>query len=190
MKTTLTLTLRNTVSLCFLLTILCQSMNLQGQEDDIFMFRPDKIEACGNVYIDLYEGTINGLLPDASYEIAIEGVPFCSEVIDAMKRGNDSEENYANSVGFRFYFGMKTTEVWKGVKAKTSIKIWGKKPKVLDALFGEAEVKGDFHRIYKTEYGSLYAHLDKRGKIQLISMHTMTVDETWKTLCMDSGYCR
>ncbi len=153
-------------------------------------FRPEKPEPCGDIFIDLTMGTINGLKPDADHAAVKLAFPVCTEAVNAMESMNDTEEHLSNSVGFRFYFGADIVELWKGVKAETSVKLWGKKPKVLDTLFGEAEIKGDFHRIYKTDYGSLYVGLDKRGKIDLMSMHTTTVDETWKLLCMDSGHCR
>ena len=179
-----------TSRLLTILLVLSFGAQLQAQEEYFYIFRPKKVQPCGEVMIDLVQGTINGQKPDADYASVRKALPGCTEIIDTMERRNDAEEFDANSVGFRFFFGANTVEVWKGVKAKMSNKIWGKKPKVLNALFGEAEVKGDFHRIYKTEYGSLYADLDKRGKILLISMHITSVDDTWKTLCMDSGYCR
>lgn len=189
MKTTDEIHSHSVLRRLVLLGMCCLFIHSQALAQD-WLFKPKKPEPCGEVFIDLTKGTINGLKPDADYAMAKQALPGCTEVVDAMERMNDTEEYLANSVGFRFYFSAETLEVWNGVKAKTSVKFCGKKPKVLDALFGESEIKGDFHRIYKTDYGSLYVSLDKRGKIDLISMHTTTVDETWKLLCMDSGHCR
>ena len=169
-----------------LLLPLMLSTQLAAQ-DLQFMPKPEK---CGEVYVDPLAGQINGFGLDADYRAVRKSFIDCTEAIDAMERRVDGEEALSNSVGFRFFFGYSELQVWKGFKGKTSFPVFGKKPAKLDEKLGAPEISGNYHRLYKTAYGTLYVGLDKKKRVEFLSMHATPVNETWELLCMDSGYCR
>ena len=173
-----------------LVIILPLIMTLSAQVNAQRWDYQEKPVKCGEVFVDLMKGTLNGVKPGATHEEARKAFPECTEAIDAMERRADHEENLSNSRGFRFYFGSEMVEVWKGFKGRTSVKLLGKKMKVLDDLFGKPEIRGEYHAIYKTDYGSLYVNLDDKKKVDMFSLHSTTVDETWEFICMDSANCR
>ncbi len=144
---------------------------------------------CRAVFIDFQKGSVNGLMPSANYQEVKVKLNGCAEVIDAMERMNDGEEEISNSLGFRFYFYQEFIVVSRKFKGKTSLNILGRRTKKLKKEFGEPEISSDEYQLYKTNYGTLFVRLDAKRRVEEVEMHLTSVKDTWSLVCSDVGMC-
>src|SRR5882762_8373639 len=134
---------------------------------------------CPDFYVDVLDGTVNGLKPTHTQNEIKEKFPCFTSAEDESAEAKCGGGIYFKDKDIKFYTKRKYIEVGPKFIGKTSVPILGTKRGTLFKTLGNPKIKDDLWEAYDMQYGTLVLHYDVKGpagKVKLIQMSTEGTD--------------
>ncbi|TDX02336.1 hypothetical protein [Dinghuibacter silviterrae] len=132
---------------------------------------------CGDITVDLLNGTINGMKPNNGFAEFQKTVP-CSTGSDPA--GKCGAVIYYKDKDVAFYADRKYFEIGPHFKGKMTLRVLGAPRNILFKYLGNPKVKDALWDAYETQYGTLVLHYTAAGaagRVKLIQMSTLGTDD-------------
>jgi hypothetical protein len=127
---------------------------------------------CGVFTVDILDGKVNGLKPDARYTEIKEKLPcFTSSQPDGDTSKCGGSIFYTDR-DIYFFTGRDYIEIREKFKGKLSIPVMGASRNSLFSVLGNPKLKDANWDAFQTQYGCLVLHYNKAGKVNLIQFST------------------
>lgn len=132
---------------------------------------------CDNFYVDVLNGTVNGVRPDFTIGQIKDKLPCFTS--------NDAEGSTASSCGSTVFFADKDVyfyvdrnyvEIKNKFKGKMSIPLLGVARNGLFKWLGNPKMKDDTWDAFETAYGLLVLHYNKAGKVDHLEITTKSTE--------------
>jgi hypothetical protein len=132
---------------------------------------------CGDITVDILNGTINGLKPNTGFAEFQKTIP-CSTGADPA--GKCGAVVYYKDRDVAFYAERKYFEIGTRFKGKMTLRVLGAPRNILFKYLGNPKVKDALWDAYETQYGTLVLHYTAAGaagRVRLIQISTLGTDE-------------
>ncbi|HTJ14335.1 MAG TPA: hypothetical protein VL547_19990 [Dinghuibacter sp.] len=132
---------------------------------------------CGDLTVDVLNGTINGLKPNTGAAQFKSEVPCSTGSDDAS--GKCGTVVYYKDKGVAFFADRKYFEIRPGFKGKITMQVMGTARNALFKYFGRPKVKDVLWDAFETQYGTLVLHYTApgaAGRVNLIQISTESTD--------------
>ena len=132
---------------------------------------------CGDLTVDVLNGTINGLKPNTG-AAQFKGAVPCSTGSDDIT-GKCGTAVYYKDTGVAFFADRKYFEISPGFKGKITLQVMGTPRNALFKYLGRPKVKDVLWDAFETQYGTLVLHYTvagAAGKVNLIQISTESTD--------------
>ena len=134
---------------------------------------------CPDFYVDVLDGTVNGLKPhDTQVEIK-EKFPCFTSAVDEGPDAKCGGGIFYKDKDIFFYTKRKYVEIGPKFIGKTSIPLLGTKRNSLFKTLGNPKIKDDLWDAYDMQYGTLVLHYDvagAAGKVKFFQFSTLGSD--------------
>jgi hypothetical protein len=135
---------------------------------------------CPDFYVDVLNGTVNGLRPTRTPNEIKEQFPCFTSAVDDTATTKCGGGIFFKDKDLYFYTKRKYIEIGPKFVGKTSIPILGTKRNSLFKSLGGPKVKDDLWDAFETQYGTLVLHYDvagPAGKVKFFQFSTLGTDE-------------
>lgn len=132
---------------------------------------------CGDLTVDVLNGTINGLKPNTAAAQFKSEVPCSTGADDAS--GKCGTAVYYKDKGVAFFADRKYFEIRPGFKGKITMQVMGTPRNALFKYLGRPKVKDVLWDAFETQYGTLVLHYTvagAAGRVNLIQISTESTD--------------
>jgi len=135
---------------------------------------------CPDFYVDVLDGTVNGIKPSHTPNEIKEKFPcFTSseEEGESVKCGGGI---YFKDKDIYFYTKRKYVEIGPKFQGKTSFLLLGTKRNSLFKTLGNPKIKDDLWDAFEMQYGTLVLHYDiagPAGKVKFFQFSTLGTDQ-------------
>ncbi len=131
---------------------------------------------CPDFYVNLLDGTVNGLKPDRTPNEIKEKFPcFTASAEDGSGAKCGGTIFYKDRDIF-FYTERDYVEIGPRFQGRLSIPLIGAKRNSLFKWLGNPKMKDDQWDAFETAYGVLVLHYDAASKVKLIQFSTKTTE--------------
>ena len=131
---------------------------------------------CGVFEIDILDGKVNGLKPDARQSDIKSKLPcFTSSEEDGSTAKCGGTVFYMDR-GIYFYTDRDYIEIKEGFKGKLSIPLMGAARGSMFKWLGNVKLKDEKWDAFQLAYGLLVLHYNKAGKVNLIQFTTKSAE--------------
>lgn len=134
---------------------------------------------CPDFYIDILDGTVNGLKSSDTQNEIKEKFPCFTSALDEGGDAKCGGGIFYKDKDLSFYTRRKYIEVGPKFIGKTSIPILGTKRNSLFKTLGNPKIKDDLWDAYETQYGCLVLHYDvagAAGKVKFFQLSVLGTD--------------
>ena len=134
---------------------------------------------CPDFYIDVLNGTINGLKPNETYNEIKEKFPCSTSTEEESATSKCGGGIFFKDKDIFFYTKRDYVEIGPKFQGKMTIPLLGAKRNSLFKTLGNPKIQDDLWDAYQTQYGCLVFHYDvagAAGKIKMIQMSTMSTE--------------
>ena len=134
---------------------------------------------CPDMYVDVLDGTVNGLKPSHTQNEIKEKFPCFTSAEDESAEAKCGGGIFFKDKDLFFYTKRKYVEVGPKFIGKTSIPILGTKRGTLFKTLGNPKIKDDLWEAYDMQYGTLVLHFDvagAAGKVKYFQFSTLGSD--------------
>jgi len=132
--------------------------------------------SCGAFLVDILNGTVDNVKPDAVIELIKQKFPcFSSE--DQEATGKCGSALYYKEQDIKFFIRRQYIEIGPAFKGKFSIPLMGEARGSMFKYFGNVKVKDASWDAYQTQYGTLVLHYNAANKVNLIQFTTKGTEE-------------
>ena len=135
---------------------------------------------CPDMYIDILDGTVNGIKPNYTQNEIKEKFPCFTSSEAESNEAKCGGGVYFKDKGVMFYTKRKYVEVGPKLIGKTSFPLLGTRRGTLFKTLGNPKVKDDLWDGYEMQYGTLVLHYDvagPAGKVKFFQFSTLSTDE-------------
>ena len=134
---------------------------------------------CPDFYVDVLDGTVNGLKPSHTQNEIKEKFPCFTSAEEESNEAKCGGGIYFKDKDISFYTKRKYIEVGPKFIGKTSIPLLGTKRGTLFKTLGNPKIKDDTWEAYEMQYGTLVLHFDvagAAGKVKFFQFSTLGSD--------------
>ena len=134
---------------------------------------------CPDFYVDVLDGTVNGLKPSHTQNEIKEKFPCFTSAEEESNEAKCGGGIYFKDKDIFFYTKRKYIEVGPKFIGKTSILLLGTKRGTLFKTLGNPKIKDDTWEAYDMQYGTLVLHFDvagAAGKVKYFQFSTLGSD--------------
>ena len=134
---------------------------------------------CPDMYVEVLDGTVNGLKPSHTQNEIKEKFPCFTSAEDESAEAKCGGGIFFKDKDLFFYTKRKYVEVGPKFIGKTSIPILGTKRGTLFKTLGNPKIKDDLWEAYDMQYGTLVLHFDvagAAGKVKYFQFSTLGSD--------------
>ena len=134
---------------------------------------------CPDFYVDILDGTVNGLKPSNTQLEIKEKFPCFTSAEAESADSKCGGGIFFKTKDLYFYTRRKYVEVGPKFAGKTSLPILGTKRGTHFSKFGNPAVKDDLWEAYTMQYGCLVLHFDvagPNGKVKYFQFSTLGTD--------------
>ncbi len=132
---------------------------------------------CGTMYVEIYKGWINEVMPNADPERIKSKIPCFTSF---EPEGNESKCGggiYYADKGLTVYIQREYFLLDEKFKGKMSMPLMGAKQAALFTLLGNPKIKDANWEAYQMSYGTLIIYYNAKKLVNKIIMSTKTTDE-------------
>lgn len=131
---------------------------------------------CPDFYVDILNGTVNGLKPNRTFtEIKTEFPCFTSAVEESPDAKCGGGLFYKDKDMY-FYTKRNYIEIGPKFQGKLTLPLLGAKRNSLFKWLGNPKIKDDQWEAFEMQYGTLVLHYDAASKVKLIQLSTLSTD--------------
>jgi len=134
---------------------------------------------CPDFYVDILDGTVNGLKPSYTQNEIKEKFPCFTSAVEESQEAKCGGGIFFKDKDIFFYTKRKYVEIGPKFIGKTSMPILGTKRGSLFTKFGNPAVKDDLWEAFTTQYGCIVLHYDvagPNGKVKFFQFSTLGTD--------------
>ena len=131
--------------------------------------------SCGAFSVDILNGTVDNIKPDAVVELIKEKFPCFST--EEQESGKCGSALFYKDQDIKFFVKRQYIEIGPAFKGKFSIPLMGASRGSLFKYFGNVKVKDANWDAYQTQYGTLVLHYNAANKVNLVQFSTKTTEE-------------
>ena len=134
---------------------------------------------CPDFYVDVLDGTVNGLKPSNTQNEIKEKFPCFTSAVEESAEAKCGGGIFFKTKDLFFYTKRKYVEVGPKFIGKTSIPLLGTKRGTLYGRLGNPKIKDDTWEAYEMQYGTLVLHFDvagANGKVKFFQFSTLGAD--------------
>ena len=134
---------------------------------------------CPDFYVDVLDGTVNGLKPNHTQNEIKEKFPCFTAAEEESAEAKCGGGIFFKDKDIFFYTKRKHIEVGPKFMGKTSVPILGTKRGSLFTKLGNPKIKDDTWEAYEMQYGTLVLHFDvagANGKVKYFQFSTLGTD--------------
>lgn len=134
---------------------------------------------CPDFYVDVLDGTVNGLKPSYTQNEIKEKFPCFTSAVEESQEAKCGGGIFFKDKDIFFYTKRKYVEIGAKFIGKTSMQILGTKRGALFTKLGNPKVKDDLWEAFDTQYGCIVLHYDvagPNGKVKLFQFSTLGTD--------------
>ena len=128
--------------------------------------------SCGVFTVDILDGKLNGLKPNARWEEIKEKLPCFTAAEPEAGTAKCGGTVFFKDKDVFFFTDRDYIEIGEKFKGKLSIPVMGAPRNSLFSTLGNPKVKDDNWDAYQMAYGCLVLHYNKAGKVNLIQFST------------------
>lgn len=135
---------------------------------------------CPDFYVDVLNGTVNGIKPNYTPNEIKEKFPCFTSSEDESPGAKCGGGIYFKDKGIDFYTKRDYIQVGPKFIGKTSFPLLGTKRGSLFTTLGNPKIKDDLWDAFETQYGTLVLHYDvagAAGRVKYFQFSTMGTDE-------------
>jgi len=135
---------------------------------------------CPDFYIDVLDGTVNGLKPSHTPNEIKEKFPCFTSTEEESESAKCGGGIYFKDKDISFYTRRKYVEVGPKFQGKTSMLLLGTKRNSLFRSLGNPKIKDDLWDAFEMQYGTLVLHYDvagPAGKVKFFQFSTLGTDQ-------------
>jgi hypothetical protein len=135
---------------------------------------------CADFYVDVLDGTVNGLKPSNTQIEIKEKFPCFTTAEEESGTSKCGGGIFFKDKDLYFYTRRKYVEIGPKFQGKTSIPLLGAKRGSLFTKLGNPKIKDDLWEAFDTQYGCLVLHYDVAGpggKVKFFQFSTIGTDE-------------
>jgi hypothetical protein len=152
-----------------LLVLICTGLSLVG------MAQLKPTVKCPDFYVDILNGTVNGLTPGNTAGEVRTKFPCLTGSQDEMAACG-TEVMYKDRDVY-FFTQRKYIEIGPKFRGKMSLPLIGTKRGSLFSKLGSPKLKDPTWDAFETQYGTLVLHYDAAGKVKLIQFSPLSTDQ-------------
>jgi hypothetical protein len=131
---------------------------------------------CPDFVVDILDGKVNGLKPNAQpYDIKAK-LPCFTSVDEEGGTAKCGGGVYYKDRDIYFYTQRDYIEIGPKFKGKLTVALLGAKRGSLFSTLGNPKLKDDKWDAYQMSYGTLVLHYDAAGKVNLIQFSTNSTE--------------
>ncbi|HXD78250.1 MAG TPA: hypothetical protein VN616_10610 [Puia sp.] len=135
---------------------------------------------CPDFYVDILNGTVNGLKPSNTPNEIKDAFPCFTSAVDESNDAKCGGGIFFKDKDISFYTKRDYVEVGPKFIGRTSFPLLGTRRGSLFGKLGNPKVKEDLWDAYETQYGTLVLHYDvagAAGKVKYFQFSTLTTDQ-------------
>lgn len=135
---------------------------------------------CPDFYVDILNGTVNGVKPNNTPNEIKEAFPCFTSAVDESNDAKCGGGIYFKDKDISFYTKRDYVEVGPKFIGRTSFPLLGTRRGSLFGKLGNPKIKDDLWDAYETQYGTLVLHYDvagAAGKVKFFQFSTLTTDQ-------------
>lgn len=132
--------------------------------------------ACPEFYVDVLDGKVNGLKPNAMIYDVRNQFPCFTQTEDESNTAKCGGGVFFKDKDIYFYTNRDYIEIGPKFKGKLNVPLFGAKRGSLFSKLGNPKLKDATWDAYQTNYGTLVLHYDAAGKVKLIQFSTHGVE--------------
>lgn len=132
---------------------------------------------CPDFYVDILEGTVNGLKPSRTLNEIKTMFPCSTSIEEEGSAAKCGSGIFFKNKDIYFYTKRAYIEIGPKFQGKMSIPLMGAKRGSLFKTLGNPKIKDDQWEAFDMQYGTLVLHYDAAGKVKLIQFSTLGADQ-------------
>jgi hypothetical protein len=135
---------------------------------------------CPDFYIDILNGTVNGIKPSNTPNEIKDAFPCFTSAVDESNDAKCGGGVYFKDKDISFYTKRDYVEVGAKFVGRTSFPLLGTRRGSLFTRLGNPKIKDDLWDAYETQFGTLVLHYDvagAAGKVKFFQFSTLTTDQ-------------
>lgn len=140
-------------------------------------------EKCPELIVDILDGTVNKLKPNADPEQIKTQIPCFTSAENESATAKCGGGIYYKNKDLGFFTQRDYVEIGEKFQGKLTLPLIGAKRNTLFKWLGNPKIKDANWEAYQMQYGTLVIHFNNAGKVRLIQFSTKTSD--FLQLCED-----
>lgn len=132
--------------------------------------------SCAVFTVDILDGKVNGLKPNARWEEIKEKLPCFTGAEPDGSTAKCGGNVFFKDKDIYFFTDRDYIEIGEKFKGKFSVPIMGAARNSLFSILGNPKIKDDTWDAYQMAYGCLVLHYNKAGKVNLIQFSTKSTE--------------